>query len=233
MPSLSHLSWREYAQLVGLNLKTKLTNAIEYARVIAHYYSDPAFFKIDASLLLSYLFNNPFRISKQFLMSKGEQEVYTYGETPLTALDVIAKQCRLSISDTVFELGCGRGRTCFWLNHFLGCQVVGVDYVPAFIEKANRVKAKFHVQGVDFRLENFLETDLSDATVIYLYGTCYPATFIKQLIKRLESLPRGTKVITVSYALADFQPAVSFEVSKRFAVRFTWGVADAYLQIKK
>lgn len=232
MSGLSHLSWREYAQLVGVNLKTKLTNAIEYGRVIANYYSDPAFLKIDLSLLLSYLFNNPFRISKRFLMGKGEKDVYTYGETPLTALDFIANQCHLSMGDTVFELGCGRGRTCFWLNHFIGCQVVGVDYVPAFIERANRVKAKFHVQGVDFRLENFLETDLSGATVIYLYGTCYPAPFIKQLIKRLESLPRGTKVITVSYALADFQPT-SFEVSKCFSVSFTWGVADVYWQVKK
>lgn len=233
MSSLSHLSWREYAQLVGVNLKTKWTNTIEYGRVIANYYSDPTFLKIDLSLLLSYLFNNPFRISKRFLMSKGEQDVYTYGETPLTALDYIAKQCHLSMNDTVFELGCGRGRTCFWLNHFIGCEVIGVDYVPAFIERANRVKTTCHVQGVDFRLENFLETDLSDATVIYLYGTCYPATFIKQLIKRLEILPRGTKVITVSYALADFQPATSFEVNKHFSVSFTWGMADVYWQVKK
>ncbi len=66
-------------------------------------------------------------------------------ETPLTSLEVIARECQLSVRDVVFELGCGRGRTCFWLNQFIGCAVIGIDYVPAFIEKALKVKRRFHI----------------------------------------------------------------------------------------
>lgn len=226
-------SWSEYFQLVWLSLKVKSANLIEYIKVILRYYSNPAFFKVDMYLVFSYLFHNPFGISKQFLLSKEEEDVYTYGETPLTTLELIAEQCQLSSQEVIYELGCGRGRTCFWLNCFVGCRVVGVDFVPAFIERANKAKEKFDFQTVDFRLEDILEVDLSDATVIYLYGTCYSASFIRQLIQHLARLPKDLKVITVSYALTEYQTAPVFEVVKCFPARFTWGQADVYLQVKK
>lgn len=218
--------------LLGLHFKTKLSNFIEYLRVAFKYYPRWTFFKIDTALLLSYLWTNPFRISKRFSLAKGEPEIYTYGETPLTTLERIAKECYLSAQDVVFELGCGRGRTCFWLNQFIGCTVVGIDYVPTFIAKAQQVKELFHVQGTSFHLEDLFQADLKGATVIYLYGTCYSDAQINQLIVHFSHLPVGTKIITVSYALTDFQPKISFKVMKVFSAPFTWGAADVYLQVK-
>lgn len=233
MSELSLVTVKEYAELFFLNLKTKAVNSLEYLRVIAHYYSYPSFFKIDSYLVLSYLFKNPFSISKRFLLNKGEQDIYTYGETPLTTLEMIAHECRLSRQDVVFELGCGRGRTCFWLNQFIGCSVIGIDYIPEFIQRANHVKTKFNLNQVEFRLEDLLQTDLTGATVIYLYGTCFSSSFIQSLIDRLTTLPRGTKIITISYALNHYSTNQPFEVMKRFPARFTWGTADVYLQVKK
>ncbi len=43
-------------------------------------------------------------------------------------MDVIARECGIQKEDVVFELGCGRGRTCFWLNTFIGCKVVGIGF---------------------------------------------------------------------------------------------------------
>lgn len=226
-------SLKEALVLLGINWKVKFRNLVEFGRVVMRYYSDIPFLKIDTTLLMSYLFSNPFGISKRFLMRKGENNVYTYGETPLTTLAIIAKSCQLSPQDVVFELGCGRGRTCFWLRQFIGCQVVGVDYVPTFIQKAQRVKERFHVQGVSFRLEDLFQTDLQGATVIYLYGTCFSDHEIGRLIKRFSQLPEGAKIVTVSYALRDIQPEALFPVLKQFAVPFTWGTADVYLQIKQ
>jgi SAM-dependent methyltransferase len=226
-------TFKEYLELIAVNLKVKFVNLVDYLKVVVNYYSNPFFLKIDSYLMLSYLFNNPFGVSKQFLLNKGAKDIYTYGETPLATLDYIAQECCLSTKDTVFELGCGRGRTCFWLNQFIGCSVIGIDYVPQFIERANRVKAKFNVKGVEFRLEDLLKSDLTSATVIYLYGTCFSASFIQVLIKRFASLPPGTKIITVSYALAHYAPDSGFEVLKRFSAPFTWGAADVYLQVKK
>jgi len=224
---------KEYTHLFLLNLKVKFRNSLEYLNTVAHYYTHARFAKIDSYLVFSYLLDSPFAVSKRFLSRKGEQDLYTYGETPLTTLDYISKQCRLSPKDHIFELGCGRGRTCFWLREFLGSSVVGVDHVPGFIKRANEVTAKFKVEGIAFRQEDLLQTDLQGATVIYLYGTCYAAPFIEALIERFLFLPKGTKIITVSYSLTEYAKGNEFEILKRFPARFTWGTADVYLQVKK
>jgi len=222
-----------FFELLFLNLKVKVKNCWEYFKVIYYYYSNGSFFLADTYLLVLYLFQSPFKISRDFLASQGESDLYTFGETPLTTLDTITKRVGLQQSDLVFELGCGRGRTCFWIHAFIGCRVVGVDNVPAFIHKANAVKERYSIPGVEFRLEDILKTDLAGATVIYLYGICYSSEFIRTLIYRLEALPKGAKVITVSYALEEFLKPIPFKIVDIFPADFTWGSGDIYLQVKE
>jgi protein-L-isoaspartate O-methyltransferase len=133
----------------------------------------------------------------------------------------------------VVELGCGRGRTCFWLNQFIGCRVIGIEYVPTFIEKARHVQEKQGISGVTFRLEDLFHTDLQGATTVYLYASCFSPEEIDRLIEQFSRLPDGTKIITVSYALTDYQPSAPFQLIKQFPARFTWGTAVVFLQIKE
>lgn len=223
---------KEILTLLGIHFKVVMINLFEYGRVVLRYYPHAHFAKIDIALLFSYLFSNPFRISKHFLLEKREKDIYTYGETPLTTMHLIARQCNITSQDVVFELGCGRGRTCFWLSQILGCSAVGIDYVPVFIEKAQKIKDRFQVQNVSFRLEDLFQANLKEATIIYLYGTCFSAAYIDLLIERLCQLPKGSKIITVSYALTEFQPEAPFRVIKQFLAPFTWGETDIYLQEK-
>ncbi len=214
-----------------LYFKVQKRNFVEYVRVVFKYYKKISFAKVDFSLLLLYLFQNPFRIAKNFLLERGEKEVYLYGETPLTTMDQIAIDCTIKKQDTVFELGCGRGRCCFWLNAFVGCQVVGIEYVPLFIERANKIKNLFNVQGLEFRDADMLETSFEGVTFFYLYGTCYDTEFIEKLIEKFQKCPAGTKIVTVSYALNDYCDDPIFTLVKQFPAVFTWGEADVYLQI--
>lgn len=220
------------AKLFWLNLVVKKRNFVEFIKVIGRYYSNLTFMKIDLVLLSKYIFKSPFKINKEFLQSRGEEDVYAYGETPLTTLELIAKTCQISQNDTLFELGCGRGRGCFWLNCFIKCHVVGIEYVPSFVEFANQVKEQFELKGVDFIHGDILTEDYTGATVIYLYGTCYEEPFIKKLIEKFSKLPSGTKIITVSYPLSDYTDKPLFQVLKRFPAQFTWGEGDVYLQSK-
>jgi hypothetical protein len=224
---------KEFIQLICLNLVVKKRNFVEFAQVIFYYYRNLKFAKVDFSLLCLYFFHNPFKISKNFLMKKGEKEIYAYGETPLTTIEKISSQCKISEKDKVFELGMGRGRSCFWMNFFINCQVVGIEYIPDFVDRANTIKNKFHVDGVEFRQEDILQSDFSGGSVFYLYGTCYETEFIEKLIEKFLSLPKGTKIITVSYPLSDYSDIGAFSLLKKFPGRFTWGVADVYLQIIK
>jgi len=214
-----------------LYLQVQKRNFVEYVRVVFNYYQKFSFAKVDFSLLLLYLFQNPFRIAKKFLLQRGEQDVYLYGETPLTTMEQIATDCAIKKQDTVFELGCGRGRCCFWLNAFVGCDVVGIEYVPLFIERAKKIKNLFNVQGLEFRDADMLETSFEGATFFYLYGTCYDTEFIEKLIEKFQKCPAGTKIVIVSYTLSEYCDDTIFTLVKQFPAGFTWGQADIYLQI--
>lgn len=232
MPKTSFADFKEYTELLWINLGVQFRNFIEFLRVTTHYYGSYSFAKTDLFLLVTYLFQNPFTISKRFLQNRGEANVYAYGETPLTTMEQIAKECHIGRNDVVFELGSGRGRTCFWLQAFIGCKVVGIEYVPEFVERANAIKDKFQIPNLEFREANLLETSYKGASVVYLYGTCLEEPEILKVIERCRALPAGTKIITVSYALNEYTRQPLFEVMKRFPVRFTWGEADVYMQIK-
>ena len=235
------MRFKEFLALYWLNLKVQKHNFVEYCKVIVRYYSNTAFAKTDLKLLSEYFLQNPFRISRDFLKGKiggtdtatETEELYAYGETPLTTFGLITQKANLKTIDTLYELGCGRGRCCFWAHHFIGCKVVGIDFVPPFIQKASTVVQKRDLKGIEFRCEDFLLSDLTDATAIYLYGTCYDAPFLKTLSKKLAKLPPATLVISVSYPLTDYAPPNTFEVLHRFSAPFTWGEGDVYIQQKK
>ena len=226
-----NMTCREFFSLLKLNILVSLRNMAEFMRVACRYYSSWTFFKEDLSLRLMYLFHNPFSISRRFLQKRGEPDVYAYGETPLTSLEKIAKEAQITSKDCVYELGAGRGATCFWLHQFIGCSVVGIEYVPEFVERAERIRRRLKVKGIEFRLADMLKTDFKGATVCYLYGTCLDEHAIKLLIQKFKKLPVGTKIITVSYPLTDYTADPCFHIMKRFSVPFTWGSADVYLHV--
>lgn len=225
--------YSEWIELFWLNLVVKKRNFVEFIKVCFNYYKNISFMKEDLTLLSKYIFSSPFSISKKFLIKKGEENPYTYGETPLTTMDLISKKCEVKSSDTFYEVGCGRGRGCFWVKDFIKCNVIGIDYIPEFIERANNVVNCYKLKGIEFRLKDIREEDYSQASVIYIYGTCFDGPFIKKMIDRFTKLKSGTKIITVSYTLNDFTDKDLFAVMRRFTAPFTWGEADVYLHIKK
>ncbi len=222
---------KEFFVLLGINLVVFFRNLIEFIKVAFRYYGCIPFLKADIALRLMYLFHNPYSISKRFLIKKGEKDIYAYGETPLTTLELISRECGIGPTDCVYELGAGRGRGCFWLRSFIGCSVVGIEFVPEFVERAQRIAKKLGLQRIEFRLADFLQCDLQGASVCYLYGTCLEDQAIDVLIEKFAKLPPGTKIITVSYPLSDYTEKPSFEIMKHFTAPFTWGKADVYMQV--
>lgn len=223
----------EYSQLLWLRLIVEIRNLIQYFKIVYLYYPKFSFMKVDLMLIAQYLGKNPFKISKEFLTARGEKDIFAYGETPLSTMEKISKRAQITSKDTVYELGSGRGRTCFWLNSFLGCKVVGIEYIPEFVEKANAIVENLNLKGIEFKQEDMLEADLSEATVIYLYGTCLDEASIQKFVKKVEKLKSGTKIITVSYPLTDYASAPFLEVMRAFPAQFTWGETDVYIHYKK
>ncbi len=188
----------------------------------------PTFLKYEKAFHRAYRFFNPFRICKDYHRQKGEREIDVYGESPLPVIAEIVRQCDLNSSDVLFELGCGRGRGAFFFSHLTGCRVIGVDWVPFFIRTAEAILKDIEPSlPVSFCCNDMLSVDFKQATVIYLCGTCLSDETILSLCRRFEDASSSLKIITVSYALAEYSHR--FVTSKQFAVVFPWGKTEVYL----
>ncbi len=190
----------------------------------------PEFLPYEQAFKKAYRFRNSFAICRKFLKKRGEKCIHAYGETPLSVFAKIAKECDLNRKDLLIELGCGRGLGTFFLSYLVGCRVIGIDWIPFFIETAKRVSQNFPSLQVEFFCQEMHLYDFSQATAFYLYGTCLSDENIIQLTEKFKSLPSSVKIITVSYPLNDFSN--HFSTIKRFNAVFPWGEAEVFLNRK-
>jgi hypothetical protein len=196
----------------------------EQLLVVWRYYRNVRFAFVDCLYGLVALFSNPYRACRKFLQKKGENDVYTYGETPLSTFHKLAKAAQLSSEDAYVELGSGRGKTCLWASLFFGCSVRGVEWVPSFV-RLSRFCARIACASAQFELNSFFTADLRQATVVYFYGIHLDTT---PLLKQFAQMPKGSRLITIS------EPIESdlFEVVKEEVVFFPWGKTEAYVQVR-
>ncbi len=220
------------AQLFFLFFWVKICALGEYCVVVWRYYGNRSFRRADWRLIRTWFLRNPYTVARPYLQSIGSEDVYAYGETSLLALASLVKRCGITADDKVYELGCGRGRSCFWLHCVVGCRVVGIDFVPTFIRVAEYVRAASGLEGIEFRADDITQVDYSSATVVYLYGTGFDRGTLTHLAEAFERLPKGAKVITVSYSMNDYCPRQLYEIEEIFPLRFTWGEAQVFLQRK-
>lgn len=188
-------------------------------------FPDQAFHVVDRALRRSYWLDNPYRICKHYLEMRGEEDVHQYGETPLRTMYKIAHTAGITDKDHFVELGCGRGRTCFFMSHYFRARVTGIEQIPLFVNKAVRVAIRHSLLEPKFVVGDFLKTDLSDATVIYLYGTCLPDRVVQELCKKI---PQHCKTISVSYPLSDYDDR--FRILKKIKAQYPWGQTEVFIE---
>lgn len=213
-----------------LVLKARWFNVKDFFITVFRYWRKPSFALTDLTLLMSYFFKSPYRISRQFEEKRSNGEVAPYGETPLSIMQTLVDAASISSHDIVYELGCGRGRTCFWLASWIGCKTVGIEYNPVFVDKAKAVARLYRLPHIEFCCEDMFKSSFLDATVIYLYGTCLSDEEIEKLLKKLEKVAVGTTIITISYSLLDYTKDARFELVDTIEVEFPWGTTEAYIQ---
>ena len=181
-------------------------------------------------LHLGYLFSSPYRVSRKYQRKIKSEDLYVYGETPLTTLAIIAERAKLTEVDHVYELGAGSGFTSLWLNAVKQCRVTAIEQIPVFCWRLMRTAKRFRLQGLQVRCDDYLTTELKQANVIYLYGSNLDNETIFKLTMRLSAMPSGTRIITVSYPLDEDNLFGVFELTDQFEADFEWGKAVVYLQ---
>ncbi len=221
----------EFFQLVGINLYVSIKGLAEYTKVVWRYYGNKEFRRADLALLKAYRFDSPYQVHKRYMQELNKEDVYLYGETYLTTLDTLAQKADIGPEDVYIELGCGRGRTAFWMRCIKHCYVVGIDYVPQFITRANRVILANQLEKIAFYCEDFLTAPWHPGTVYYLDATLLEGEEVAAVIKRCDELPTGTKMIAINFSLVGDFPSErpQWHMIEIFTAPFPWGESEVGL----
>ena len=136
--------------------------------------------------------------------------------TPQSVVDAMLKLANVTKNDVVYDLGCGDGRIVVTAAKQFGARGVGIDIDPKRIEESN---ANATAAGVT-NLVKFMNTDifadstnLSEATVVTLY--LLPSLNVKLLPKLRRELKPGTRIVSNSFSMGEWEPERTVEVDGR------------------
>ena len=130
-----------------------------------------------------------------------------YVATPPDVVDRMLAQASVTSRDVVYDLGCGDGRIVIAAAQKFGARGVGVDIDPERIAEAQRNAARAQVEHlVTFRLQDVLDTDVSEATVVTLYLLSAQNVQLRPILTR--QLRPGARIVSHNYAMGDWEPDV-------------------------
>jgi len=127
--------------------------------------------------------------------------------TPTDVVDRMLTLAAVGPQDIVYDLGSGDGRIVIAAAQKFGARGVGVDIDPLRVQEAQANAKRAGVEHlVTFRVQDALDTDVSDATVVALY--LVSALNVK-LRPRLTALLRpGARIVSHNFGMGDWEPDV-------------------------
>ena len=128
-----------------------------------------------------------------------------YVATPPEVVDRLLALAELTPGDRLYDLGCGDGRIVIEAARQYGSSGIGIDIEPHWIDVANAAAATAGVAELaSFRLQDALDVELADATVIVLYLVPWSMQKLATLIAQ-RARP-GTRIISHSFAIDGWPP---------------------------
>ncbi|WP_298625169.1 hypothetical protein [uncultured Legionella sp.] len=178
-----------------------------------------------------------FAVSRVARQKKDAIEL-TYGEIefiPFIALLSLVNPDK----DTVFyDLGCGTGKAVLACSMVYPIQKsIGIELLPELYSIAQQQTEKLatyqdyilQAKKIVILLDDILEADLNEATLIFVNSTTFLGEIWQKLYVRLKTLPKLKTVITTSKALPD----EDFTVINSTKLQMSWGVVPAFIHSRK
>lgn len=132
---------------------------------------------------------------------EGKEAVWV--PTPQVLVDKMLDMAKLTKKDYLIDLGSGEGRIVISAAK-RGANALGIEFNPDLVELSKRAAVK---AGVDDRArfvkEDLFQTDLSQAQVVSMFLL---ATIQRRLRPKLLTLKPGTRIVTNTFDLGDWQP---------------------------
>lgn len=179
---------------------------------------------------------NGFTLSRQ-MRRDGDAMEYVYGEIDFFSFIALLATTKVNQATIFYDLGSGIGTlaiSCamvFDLQKSCGIELFkGLHDVA--IKQKNRLSQLTSYQKkmhrVHFIQADFLQTDFSDATLIFINATALFGESWQVLNQQLSQLAEETSVITTSKPLT----SPCFVVTHQTKVQMSWGVVRAFIHLK-
>ena len=146
------------------------------------------------------------------------QRLVPYVPTAHEVVDRMLALAQVTKDDVVFDLGSGDGRIPIAAAKTHGAKGVGLDIDPDRIKESWANAKAAGVEGlVDFREQDVLKADISEATVVTLYLL---SSFNERLRPILtKQLKPGTRIVSHAFSMGPTWPADKID-------RFTTSTGD-------
>ncbi len=129
--------------------------------------------------------------------------------SPQALVDKMLDMAKVTPSDLLMDLGSGDGRTVITAAK-RGAHAIGVEYNPDMVALSRRNAAAAGVTDrATFVRADIFQTDISKATVITLF--LLPDLNVR-LRPTILGLKPGTRVVSNTFKMGDWEPDESFEV---------------------
>ncbi|MEJ7605357.1 MAG: class I SAM-dependent methyltransferase [Bryobacteraceae bacterium] len=138
-----------------------------------------------------------------------------YVPTPQNVVEAMLKLAEVKKGDILYDLGSGDGRFVVTAAKEYGIKATGYDINPERIAEANENAKKEGVTDkVKFVNGDLFEADFKDATVVTLY--LLPSINLKLRPKLWKELKPGTRIVSHSFDMGDWEPEKKIEVDGRY-----------------
>jgi protein-L-isoaspartate O-methyltransferase len=173
--------------------------------------------------------NNQNQQTAQEIQATTRSPDVIYVPTPNEVVDAMLQLANTDSNDVVYDLGSGDGRIPITAAQKYNARSVGIDIDPQRIREANENAKNANVTDqVEFRQQDLFESDFSDATVVTLY--LLPGLNEKLQPQLLEQLEPGTRIVSHSFDMGDWQPEQTVQVGD--STIYLWVVPENSAQIQ-
>lgn len=133
------------------------------------------------------------------------QDTIPFVPSPMHVVQKMLEVAEIKKGDILYDMGSGDGRVVIEAAKKYGIRGVGVDLNADLVAKARENAAKEGVSDlVEFRAQDGLTVDISEATVMTLYMFKW---FNNALRPKLQQLKTGSRVIAHDFDIDEWKPS--------------------------
>ena len=128
-----------------------------------------------------------------------------YVPTPQDVVERMLAIAKVGKGDVVVDLGSGDGRLVITAAKQYGARGIGIDIDPARIAEGRTNAKQAGVESlVEFRQEDAMQADVSQATVVTLY--LLSSSNVKLRPHLLSQLKPGARIVSHQFGMGDWPP---------------------------